>query len=70
MAGAPAAESDLDDSATHFESDEVVEFQNFSNEEVIQMTSSSSSELFLPLVIITAILGGLTIFYLVKYFKK
>ncbi|WP_299293517.1 helix-turn-helix domain-containing protein [Nitrosopumilus sp.] len=70
IAAAPVAESDLDDSAANLESDEVVEFQNFANEEAIQMTSASSSELFLPLVIITTILGGLTIFYLVKYFKK
>ena len=31
---------------------------------------STTSDLFIPLTIITFILGGLTIFYLYKYFKK
>lgn len=70
MAAAPVTESDLDDSLEHFDSLESIEVENFVNDEAIQMASSSSSDLFLPLIIITAILGGLTIFYLVKYLKK
>ena len=55
---------DFDDSA------QMNEVENFANDGVTQLTSAPSSDLFLPLIIVTAILGGLTIFYLVKYFKK
>ena len=70
MAAAPVAESDFDESLDDFVEEESIQVENFVNDEAIQMTSSSSSDLFLPLIVITAILGGLTIFYLVKYFKK
>ena len=70
MASAPVAESDFDDSLDHFDVEESIQIEKFANEEAIQMISSSSSDLFLPLIIITTILGGLTIFYLVKYFKN
>ena len=68
--GIPVTESDFDDSLEHFDAEEAIQIDEFANEEAIQMTSASGPDLFLPLIIITAILGGLTIFYLVKYFKK
>ena len=59
MMAEPESEMDFDQG---MESQEFVQ----SNLEIAE----SSPELFIPLVIITAILGGLTIFYLWKSFKK
>ena len=49
--------------------------QNFEEESIDVVLSSSelvttTSDLFLPFLIITSILGGLTVFYLYKFFKK
>ena len=49
--------------------------QNFEEESIDVVLSSSelittTSDLFIPFVIITSILGGLTVFYLYKFFKK
>jgi hypothetical protein len=51
---------------------EVSEFaqRNLEIQETIAETQTVSPDLFAPLIIITAILGGLTIFYLWKSFKK
>ena len=57
MAAVPAAESQ--------------DFAETISEPMMMPTETSSGgDLFIPLVILTAILGGLTVFYLWKYFKK
>ena len=68
----PVAESILETqpAAVLDDSIQTDEVENFASEETMQVTLVSSSDLFLPLIIITAILGGLTIFHLVTYFKK
>ena len=72
VASAPVPESSFEDSSTvdFDDSVQIDEIEHFANDKVIQMTSAPTSDLFLPLITITAILGGLTILYLVKYFKK
>jgi len=51
---------------------EVQEFaqRNLELTETVAGTQTVFSDFFIPLIIITAILGGLTVFYLWKYFKK
>ena len=61
MTATPAAESDLNDGPDHFDAQESIRFENFASKEAVQMTLASSPELSFPLMIITAILGGLTI---------
>ena len=68
-ASEPIPESDLDSGSVSFDAT-VHEFENIANEEVVQMTFAQSSDLFLPLMMVTAILGGLTISYFVRHLKK
>jgi len=39
-------------------------------ETVLSSNELVTTELFIPFVIITSILGGLTVYYLYKFFKK
>ena len=68
MRSAPESEMDADVVLSGDIRDESLEISDIgmSSGEIITTTS----ELFLPLVIATMILGGLTVFYLYKYFKK
>lgn len=40
------------------------------NPNAVEMITTLGPEVFWPLIISTIVLGGLTIFYLIKYFKK
>ena len=66
MMGEPESEMDVDQGI------EVQEFaqRNLEITETMAETQTVSSDLFIPLIIVTAILGGLTVFYLLKFFKN
>ena len=65
MIAEPESEMDFDQG---MDSSEFAQ-RNLEVAETIAESQTVSSDLFLPLIIITAILGGFTIFYLVKSFK-
>lgn len=65
------AESDSQIDLDAFESSESFEEESLKiTENVLSSNELITTDLFFPFVIITSILGGLTIYYLYKFFKK